>query len=297
LVFVDILLPIFLVIGAGYLFSRMLRPVLEPLTQFALFLATPALVFDALVRNPVPLSALGRVMVLMLLYTAVLWALAELVARVLRLDGGMRRAFVLATVPMNVGNYGLPLVRFAFGPESQPFSVLVFVVFNLPLATWAIWMAAGGTLSSLKGLGATLKIPIFHATILAFAVTAWGWAVPAPVAKGVGLLGQAAIPILLVVLGMQLQRTRIESFRPSLLAALGLRLAVSPAVAWAVCGLLGFAGMERNIAVLQTATPSAVLTLLYALRFGCEPRWLASCIFVTTLASAASLSAVLALLL
>lgn len=297
MIFVDILLPIFLVIAAGWLFSRGLRPALEPLMQFALFLATPALVFDALVRHTVPLSALGRVTALMLLYTAALWLAAEAAARLLGLREGLRRAFLLATVPMNVGNYGLPLVRFAFGPEVEPFSVLVFVVFNLPLATWAIWVAAGGTLSSLRGVGATLKIPIFHATVLAFAVTAWGWRVPEPLAKGVGLLGQAAIPVLLVVLGMQLERTRIESFGPSLLAALGLRLVGSPFLAWSLCGLLGFQGAERSVAVLQTATPSAVLTLLYALRFGCEPRWLASCILLSTVGSAASLWAVLAFLL
>lgn len=297
MIFVDILLPIFLVIAAGCLFSRGLRPALEPLMQFALFLATPALVFDALVRHPVPLSALGRVTALMLLYTAALWLAAEAAARLLGLREGLRRAFLLATVPMNVGNYGLPLVRFAFGPEVEPFSVLVFVVFNLPLATWAIWVAAGGTLSSLRGVGATLKIPIFHATVLAVAVTAWGWHVPEPLSKGVGLLGQAAIPVLLVVLGMQLERTRIESFGPSLLAALGLRLVGSPILAWLLCGLLGFQGAERNVAVLQTATPSAVLTLLYALRFGCEPQWLASCILLSTVGSAASLWAVLAFLL
>lgn len=297
MVFVDILLPIFFVIAVGAVFSRVLRPALEPLTHFALFVAAPALVLNALLRNPVSLSEAGRVATLMVLYTGSFWAMAGACGRLLGLDEGMRRAFALATVPMNAGNYGLPLVRFAFGAESEPFSVLVFVMFNIPLATWAIWMAAGGTFSSLRGVGATLKIPIFHATLLAFALGALGWGVPGPLAKGIGLVAQAAIPVLLVILGMQLERTRIETFGASLVAAVALRLGFAPVLAWGLCGLLGFTGLERSILVLQTSTPSAVLPLLYALRFGCHPRWLASCIFVSTLGSALSLTAVLAFLL
>lgn len=297
MVFIDILLPIFVLVAAGAIFSRALRPALEPLTQFALFLATPALVLHALLRNPVEAAEVGRVAALMVLYTGIFWAVAEVAGRLLRLDGPMRRAFALATVPMNVGNYGLPLVRFAFGAEAEPFSILVFVIFNIPLATWAIWLAAGGTFSSLRGLGATLKIPIFHATVLAFALGALGWSIPTPLAKGIGLLAQAAIPVLLVILGMQLERTRIETFGPSLLAAVAIRLALAPVVAWGLCALLGFGGLERSVLVLQTSTPSAVLTLLYALRFDCQPRWLASCIFVSTLGSALSLTVVLSFLL
>lgn len=297
MVFLDILLPIAVLIAAGALFSRILRPALEPLTQFALFVATPALVFHALARSAVPPVQVGRVAVLVVLYTAVLWGLAEILGRGLGLKGTLRRAFSLVTVTMNVGNYGLPLVRFAFGPQAEPFSVLIFVMFNVPLCTWAIWLAAGGGLSSLRGIGATAKIPIFHATVLAFVLGALGWSLPEPLAKGIGLLAQAAIPVLLVILGMQLDRTRVEAFGLSLLAAVLLRLAVSPFVAWGLSAALGFHGLERNVIVLQTATPSAVLTLLYALRFECAPRWVASCIFVTTLASAASLWAVLAVLL
>jgi len=296
-VFVDILLPIGMLVAAGVVFSRTLRPALEPLSQFALFVATPALVFHALVRNPLPAAQVGRVALIMVLYTAILWALAEVVGRMLRLEGSLRRAFALVTVTMNMGNYGLPLVRFAFGPEAEPFSVLVFVVFNIPLCTWAIWLAAGGGLSSLSGLGAAAKIPIFHATVLAFVLGALGWSVPGPVAKGIGLLGQAAIPVLLVILGMQLDRTRIETFGWSLMAAVVIRLAVSPFLAWGLCTALGVQGLERSVLVLQTATPSAVFTLLYALRFGCAPRWVASCILVSTLGSAFSLSAVLSVLL
>ncbi len=297
MVFVQILLPVFLIIGAGVLFSRALKPSLEPLSQFALYVATPALVFTALVRYPVDPGELGRVALFMVLYVAAMWALAEAGGRLLGLGEELRRAFALATVTMNVGNYGLPLVRFAFGAPSEPFSVLLFVVFNLPLATWAIWVAAGGRSRAWDGLRDTLRIPIFHATLLAFGVTALGWVVPAPIQKGLGLLGEASIPLLLVILGMQLQRARVAGAPGPLAAAAALRLGVAPLLAWGLTSLLGISGLEQKVAILQTSTPSAVLPLLYALRFGCQPQWIASSILVTTVVSGLSLTVVLAFLL
>lgn len=297
MVFVDILLPIFLVVGAGALFSRTLKPALEPLTLFSLYVATPALVFAALVERPLPAAALARLLTHMGLYTAALWALAEAAGRALRLDEPLRRAFALSVVPMNVGNYGLPLARFAFGREAEAFSILVFVVYNLPLATWAIWMAAGGTLRSLAGVRDALRIPILHATLLAFALSAIGLRPPAPLLKGLTLLGESSIPLLMVILGMQLQRTRLAGPPLPLAAATLLRLAAGPALAWSLGRWLGFPPGELKVLVLQTSTPAAVLPLLYTLRFGGRADWIASNLLVSTLTSALSLWVLLTLLL
>jgi malate permease and related proteins len=296
-IFLNILFPVFLTILSGVLFARIFRSSAEPLTQFALYFATPALILHALVAHPISGGAVLKLSAVMLLYTAVLWALAEGTARLLGLDGTLRRAFCLAVVPMNVGNYGLPLVRFAFGAESVPFSVLVFVIFNLPLATWAIWVAAGGGASPLRGLRETLRIPIAHATVLAFALSALGWQVPEPLMKTAALLGDSAIPLLMVILGMQLGRTRLLGEPSSMAAATVLRLGVSPFVAWALTSAFGFTGAEQKIVILQTSTPAAVLPLLYALRFDCRPDWIASNLLLSTLVSAASLSVVLYFLL
>lgn len=293
MVFVQILLPVFLIIGAGAALARWGRVEMQPLTQFALFLAVPALVFSALLRNPVEPAAVARLVGFMALHLGAMWALATAVSRALGLAPELARAFALVTVPMNIGNYGLPLVRFAFGPESEAFSVLVFVAFNLPLSTWAIWMAARGRAEAGGAVREVLRIPIFHATVLAFAFVALGWRLPGAADKAVHLMGQAAIPVMLVLLGMQLARTRVRDGRGSLAAAAILRLGVSPLLAWGLCALVGFDGLERKVAVLQTSTPSAVLPLLYALRFGIRPDWIASAILVTTLLSGLSLTAVL----
>jgi predicted permease len=115
--------------------------------------------------------------------------------------------------------------------------------------------------------------------------------------KAAGLLGEASIPLLMVILGMQLDRTRVLAAPGSLAAATLVRVCVAPFVAWWLTDLLGFAGLEQKVIILQTSTPAAVLPLLYALRFNCRPEWIASNLLVSTLASGLSLAVVLHFLL
>lgn len=295
---VSVLFPIFFLVLVGFVFSRTLRSAIEPLTQFSLYVGTPALMMYALLQNPVPAAELGRLLVITLSYTAILWGIAEAVARLMGLDEKLRRAFALAVVPMNVGNFGIPLSRLAFGPAADAYSVLVFVIFNIPLATWAIWMAAGGGSSPWKGLKEILRIPIVWATVVAFGLAVLRVQLPGPLMKSLGMLGEAVIPLLMVIVGMQLERTIVlGNATGSLVTATLLRLVVSPFLAWGLTVMLGFTGLEQKVVILQTSTPAAVLPLLYALRFDCRPDWIASNLLVSTLASGVTLAILLHFLL
>jgi malate permease and related proteins len=294
----SVLFPIFFLVLVGFVFSRTLRSAIEPLTQFSLFVGTPAIVMYALLQNPVPAAELGRLLLMTLSYTGILWAISEAVGRLLGLDEKLRRAFALAVVPMNVGNYGIPLSRLAFGPAADSYSVLVFVIFNIPLATWAIWIAAGGGASPWKGLKETLRIPIVWATVIAFGLAVLRVQLPGPLMKSLGMLGEAVIPLLMVILGMQLQRTIVlRDATGSLVTATLLRLVLSPFLAWGLTVVLGFTGLEQKVVILQTSTPAAVLPLLYALRFDCRPDWIAANLLVSTLASGVTLAILLNILL
>ncbi len=71
---------------------------------------------------------------------------------------------------------------------------------------------------------------------------------------------------------------------------------MGPIVGFGLTLLLDIKGIDRNVVILQTSTPAAVLPLLYALRFNARPDLVASSIFVTTLCSAGTLTLLLYLL-
>lgn len=296
MLFINIILPVFLIILSGFVLEKISRLDFRTLTCCSLYLFSPCLVFATLMKRPVHFELARDLFFFMLLYTAILLVVAVVIGRLLKMEKDTQGALSLTTVMMNVGNFGLPLAFFAFGQEGLEVSVLTFILFNIPLSTLAIIIAQGSQVPLRQALANTCKIPIFHAVVLAFLFKSIGIEVPAFLLNPIDLLGQAAVPLMLVLLGMQLARTRLL-VQPGFLAlASGIRLLLAPLVAWGLASLFDLQGMTRNVVILQTSTPAAVLPLLYSLRFGTRPDLVAGAIFVTTLLSAVSLTVILYLL-
>jgi malate permease and related proteins len=296
MLFINIILPVFLIILSGYVLERRSGLDFRTLTHSSLYLFSPALVFSALMKQEIRLALALDLLLFMVLYTMLLLAIAVAVGRLLRFPADSRAALSLSTVMMNVGNFGLPLSWFAFGEAGLEVSVLTFVIFNIPLSTLAIVLAQGAGAPLAEAVRNALRIPIFHALLLALILKALAVYPPDFLLRPVELLGQAAIPLMLVLLGMQLARTRLVALPGFLALSTGMRLLLAPAVAWLLTLLLGIDGLTRAVLILQTSTPAAVLPLLYALRFGTRPDLVAGAIFVTTLLSALSLTVLLYLL-
>jgi predicted permease len=293
MLFIQIILPVFLIILAGFLLEKLSHLDFRTLTYSSLYLFTPALVFSSLMKRDIRLDLAINLSLFMVLYTVALLAIAVAVARGLKMARETRGAFSLATVMMNVGNFGLPLTYFAFGDKGLEVSILTFVLFNIPLGTLAIVIAQGAKAPLGKALANTLKIPIFHGVLLAGVLKMIGVGVPGFLLRPIELIGQAAIPVMLILLGMQLARTRLRAAPGFLSLAAAIRLGLAPVLAWGITLILGIHGVTRDVVILQTSTPSAVLPLLYSLRFDTRPDLVAGAIFVTTLLSSVSLTLVL----
>ncbi len=296
MLFVQIILPVFLIVLTGFVLEKAARLDFRTLTISSLYLFSPALVFSALMKREIVFALAGKIALFMLLYTGGMMLLAALAGRLLRYDRETRSALHLTTVMMNVGNFGLPLAWFAFGEAGLDVSVLTFFCFNLVLSSLGIVLAQGTGATLRQAAINAMKIPIFHAGVLALVLQALAVRIPEVVLRPINLLGQAAIPVMLVMLGMQLARTRAIGQTGFLSLSTGLRLVLAPVLAWGLTELLGLEGLDRAVIILQTSTPSAVLPLLYAVRFGTRPDLVAGAILTSTLFSAATLTVLLYLL-
>jgi predicted permease len=295
MLFVNVILPVFVIVLAGYLLQRRAQFDLRPLSDSSLFLFTPALVFASLLRHELVVEQLGKFTIFMLLYTAVMTVIAVAVSRWCRIEGKAGRAMILSAAMMNVGNFGLPLVMFAYGPDALSLSVLAFVLFNFSLSSYAIVVSQGET-GLMEATRNMLRIPLVHATLLAFLCKAVDWTPPEFIMRPVELLGQAAVPVMLSLLGMQLAQVKTVSAWGFCALATGLRLLVAPLVGVCLVVLLDIGGLARKVLILQTSTPSAVLTLLYAVRYNTRPDLVSGAILLSTLLSAISLTVILYLL-
>ncbi len=122
-----------------------------------------------------------------------------------------------------------------------------------------------------------------------------GIVIPLPVMRPLQLLSDAAVPVQIVVLGMQLERARIE--RPLLMGAAGfLRLVVAPALGFALALACGLQGPALQAGLVQSAMPTAVVAGILAVEYDTEPGFVTSVVFFSTVISPFTLTLLIAAL-
>lgn len=299
LIFNQSLLPLLLIVATALFYQRFFQPDIKQIATLALNIFVPLLVFDSLTRHQTSLPELWQPFMFMVLLTGCMLTLGWLGGIALRLGPQDRTSFILACSMINIGNLGLPLIYFTYGQEAVSMSVIIFVVFNIPLSTLAIFVSSD-KVRTRDMLMDVLKIPIFHAMIVALFFTGVGWQLPSGLAKGVHLMAQGAIPLLIFVLGLQLATISLNRhwavFAWSILMAVTVRLIASPLLANELLNLFAFTSLDHNVALVQTSGPAALLPLMYAIKFNRSPELLAALILTTTVASGISLPLVISLL-
>jgi predicted permease len=124
-----------------------------------------------------------------------------------------------------------------------------------------------------------------------------GSSLPTPLERSIGLLGDAAIPAMLVVLGLRLSRASIRGQIKPVLIVSAIKLMVAPVVGLLLAMLLGLSGLTRQVGITQSSMPTAVMASILATEFGSESEVVTGTIVVTTLASMVTLSILLSLLM
>ncbi len=296
-IFAANLLPILLVAGAGFLLQRALRPEPRPLAQVAFYVLSPALVFQLLVRSDIQATGLARMFLFTLLLILGLSGLSLLTARALGFDRPTTAAFMLSATFMNAGNYGLPLNHFAFGEEGLAWASLFFVSSATLTNSLGVYTAGTGRASPAVALRGLLKVPAMYAIPLAFLARGLQVEVPMPLARSIDLAAAAAIPIMLLLLGMQIGRWGLPDDLRFLGLGGALRLLLSPALALLFANLLNLDGAARNSGIIEAAMPTAVMTTVLAAEYDARPDLVSGAVLATTLLSPLTVTPLLAWLL
>jgi predicted permease len=293
-VLVNIVLPVFLIIGAGFLTARVKSLDAHTLSRIALYVMGPALVFSKLVETTVTRTDLVQIVVFTVAGTLLGLLLSWVVARLMRLDQSTESAFVLSSSFVNSGNYGLPLVLFAFGQQGLERALIYFVTSAFIVNTLAVFVASRGKARVTTSFLNIFRVPMIYAIAAAFAVRASGFVVPGFIFQPLEMVGDAAIPLMLLLVGVQLARSSIRSQLGLICAATSVRLVGGAAVGIVLGALLGLSGVTRQTCIVEHATPTGVMTSILAMEFGTDPEFVTGVIFATTLASIATMTLLVA---
>lgn len=295
-IFANTILPIFVVAMVGFLLARYLHVEVKALSQVTFNVLSPCLVFNTLVTAQLSASEFGRMAAFSVCVIAAAGLLAWLASLALRLDRPMTSAFISVAMFANAGNYGLPLVLFAFGQEAMTRATVYFVIHVVLLYSVGIIVASSSRGSLGQGLKNVLRVPHLYAIGGALIFIVSGLAVPLPLMRPIALLNNAALPMMVLLLGMQLERAAL----PKRLELVGLatagRLVVLPVLALGLAAVFGLTGIDRQAAVIEASMPAAVMVTVLAVEFQTEPAFVTAVVFLSTILSPLTLTPLIAFL-
>ena len=251
---IDVIAPVFFVIGIGYYLGKK-NPEINTdfITTFAGNVGTPAMIFYTITTTGVTLSVFTEYFI----YALIIIGGFSLVGIIFLLL--LKKDFISELPPLilpNTGNMGIPICLFAYGTAglgvaSAIASVIILLHFTL------------GVLLAKKSFSFEILIknmPIYG-IIISVIFLYFEWNVPGYLENTTFLLTYATIFLVLMSLGIALSRLKVVSWtHASILGA--VRVIIGPLIGFGLIKFLNLNGFAAGVLLIQSCMPSAVLTYL-----------------------------------
>jgi len=284
-----IIAPVFVCAAIGFGWARRGMPFdNEFTTSLTSNIAFPCLIVATLARLAIGSEAFTQMALAGLITMATTIAVA---AAVLKLAGYSQPVYLPPLVFGNTGNIGLPLCLFAFGEEGLALAIVFFTVFLVIQFTFGIRVSSGH--GSIRIL---LRTPLVWAALIGISLQLLDIRLPMWIGNTIGLIGDLAIPLMLLTLGVSLAKLKVASLGRSIALSIG-RLTIGLAVGLAVATFLELGHTARGILILESTMPVAVLNYLFAARYDRSPEEVAGLVLVSTAISLITLPGLLLLVL
>ena len=251
---IDVLAPVFFVIGIGYYIGKK-DPKFNTtfITNFAGNIGTPAMIFYTITTTGVTLSVFTEYFIYALIIIGG-FSISGIIFLLL-----LKKDFISELPPLilpNTGNMGIPICLFAYGTAglgvaSAIASVIILLHFTL------------GVLLANKSFSFEIlikNVPIYG-IIVSVIFLYFEWDVPGYLENTTFLLTYATIFLVLMSLGIALSRLKVVSWtHASILGA--VRVIIGPLIGFGLIKFLNLNGFAAGVLLIQSCMPSAVLTYL-----------------------------------
>lgn len=310
MIVVNILAPIFLLIGLGLVLRRQgfaSEEFFRNLNRLIYWVALPALLFIKTASALPALDAAVGIIITLLGSMLVCIAAGYLLAWRLRLNQRATASFVQGAYRGNIAFVGLPVTLYALAsvgrgtPEVEALVLLalapVIPVYNVA----AVIVLAGATPAASRPGGQQLAAvlrgiatnPLIIACLAGLAVAYSGLVLPEALTRTLDLLGELALPGALLAMGAGLRLRAIRTGGIAATAASLVKVLVAPLTGWLIARLIGLTGPPLMIALLLLAMPTAVASYVMAQAMGADDTLASSIVMISTLLAIPVLSVIL----
>jgi malate permease and related proteins len=279
-------LPVALIIVMGYVANKTLKLDQSTLSQVSVYILAPALVADSFYRTTISNDAALRLLLAYVLTTGIIYGSVVIISKLLKLSADDDKGLIAISLCPNNGNMGLSIIAFSLGSEGLERAVIYMIFSSVVLFGMLPAMLKGDSL--MTSLKVTFKLPLIWSMIIGIILHFTKITLPFNLGKSLEWLGISAIPIALIILGIQLSKTKFEFGVGEFTATVG-RLAIAPIIAYSVGRLVGLEGLDLQVLTLQTAMPTAVNAVIMIKEFGGNTTMVARTIIISTLMSFATL--------
>ncbi|SFR42767.1 hypothetical protein SAMN04488005_1817 [Yoonia tamlensis] len=290
---IDVIMPVFLVIGFGYLavwkgyFSQ---SAVDGLMKFTQGFAIPCLLFLAI--STLDLQQNFDFSLLFSFYTGALagFIAAFTGARVLfQRDWEDCVAFGFCGLFSNSLLLGLPITERAYGPDALEANYAIIAIhspfcYGVGITAMEIARNWGNSVAALprKVLKAMFSNALIIGISLGFVVNLGGIPVPNVMNDALGLIARAALPAALFGLGGVLYQYRPEGDMRAILFVVAISLVLHPVIVWLLAGLNDLSLSATRSAILTSAMAPGVNAYVFANMYGRAKRVAASAVLIGT---------------
>ncbi|WNS80279.1 AEC family transporter [Domibacillus sp. DTU_2020_1001157_1_SI_ALB_TIR_016] len=294
-VFLQIILPMFLLIAAGAVLHRKYTLHMPTLSKLTINFFLPMVCFVNIYETELSGKTAGIVFAYLLLFNGLLIMAALLISKLAGFDRKLSSSYQNSGVLSNSGNYGLPVsgLVFAANPLGLSVQIIISIFQNLLTYTWGFYNSVSASAQGEKVLKKVLKLPVLHALVAAVILKAAGVTVPSFLWSPIQNASNAFLAVALLTLGAQCAYMKITSLSKPLVLAVFTRLFLSPAIGLLVITILNVHGTLGQAMFIASSFPTSRNSALLALEYDNYPEFASQAVIVTTILSSVTVAVVI----
>ena len=294
--FANNILPIILLGGAGFVLGKVLHVDPRGLGRVVFYVFSPVLIFDLMINSELKLSEAASLIAFTVSIVLSVGAITYILGKLLKVERAPLISILITSMFANTGNYGLPLVSFAFGEKALSYAGIYFVTTTLLFYSLGVLLASLGHMNFKEAALGLFKVPTLYAVLLALIVKSLHFNLPLALQRTVDLASGGTIPVMLVLLGLQMTQVEFSKNLRALQLSVSMRLLIAPILGLLIAALFGIQGFARQGAMTQASMPSMVSATVLATEYHLDSKLIAAVVFVSTLLSPLTLTPLLVFL-
>ena len=292
----DIMIIIVLLILTGYLskFFNILRESDRTiLNNIVVYIAMPSTIFLTIMKNvsPVDLPQFLKLPFLIFLTFVICGFIGYLIGRFLKLNRESLGGLILVCALGNTGFLGYPVIYGFYGTEGLTraiFCDMGSVFASLLIGTY-IGIKFGKNKNSDKSvIKELLKFPPLMTGVISITLVFFGLSIgsfPEFFIKTLNYLSNATIPLIMLSLGLSLSPSSAKFGAIYGVIASIVRMGIAPLIVFVLSSIFLIDGLDKNVLILESAMPSAMMSLVFSVLYGLDVKLVASACFITTVVS------------